>query len=286
MDLPPTSRRTHEIECRAYTRVVARIDMHKTYCESAQALHPASDWALFLDVDGTILHLKETPDGVKRSDRVCQILEEIMTCLDGAVALVSGRTIDNLDELFVPHRFPVAALHGLERRTADGIVHSHAESEVLDALRPPLIEMANAHEGVIMEDKSRALAIHYRQAPEKAIRTQKFVEDLIRPFAHELHVIHGKMVSEIKPLHADKGSAIRDFMSETPFTGRVPVFIGDDTTDEDGFAYVNHLHGYAVRVGDSVNTAARYHLDDVDAVIAWLESWPSLLQNSEQDITQ
>lgn len=276
-DLYPPSRRTHEIECRASNRIVARIEMHKTHSESAQSLRPASDWALFLDVDGTILHLKETPDGVKRSDRVCQILEEIMACFDGAVALVSGRTIDNLDELFVPHRFPVAGLHGLERRTADGVVHSHSESEVLDTLRPPLMEMARVHKGVIMEDKSRALAIHYRQAPDTATEIQKFVEALIRPFAHELHVIHGKMVSEIKPQHADKGSAIRDFMSEPPFTGRVPVFIGDDTTDEDGFEYVNRLHGYAVRVGDSVNTAARYHLEDVDAVIAWLEIWPTIL---------
>lgn len=245
------------------------------------SLRPASDWALFLDVDGTLLHLRQTPDGVDRSERVCQILEDIMVCLGGAVALVSGRTIQNLDELFVPHRFPVAGLHGLERRDAAGIVHSHSESEVLDTLRPPLMEVADAHEGVILEDKSRALAIHYRQAPEKAAEIQSLVEDLVRPLAHELHVIHGKMVTEIKPWHADKGSAIGDFMNEPPFKGRVPVFIGDDTTDEDGFAFVNQMNGYAIRVGDgegdSVETAARYSLEDVDEVIAWLENWPSSL---------
>ena len=238
--------------------------MRKTHRQSAVSLRPASDWALFLDVDGTLLHLRETPNGVKRSERVCQVLEEIMTCLDGAVALVSGRTINNLDELFVPHRFPVAGLHGLERRDAEGVVNLHAESEMLDALRPPLTEIANAHEGVIMEDKSRALAIHYRQAPDKATEIQSFVEALVSPLAHELHVIHGKMVSEIKPWHADKGSAIRDFMDEPPFMGRVPVFIGDDTTDEDGFAFVNQGNGYAVRVGDGVDTAAGYSLADVD----------------------
>jgi trehalose 6-phosphate phosphatase len=251
--------------------------MQNAHNQSAVSLRPASDWALFLDVDGTLLHLRQTPDGVNRSERVCQILEEIMACLGGAVALVSGRTIQNLDALFAPHRFPVAGLHGLERRDAEGVVHSHSESQVLDTLRPPLTEVANAHDGVIMEDKSRALAIHYRQAPDKANEIKSFVEGLVRPLAHELHVIHGKMVSEIKPWHADKGSAISDFMEETPFVGRVPVFIGDDTTDEDGFAFVNQMNGYSVRVGDGVETAARYSLKNVDEVIAWLESWPPFL---------
>jgi trehalose 6-phosphate phosphatase len=265
--------------------------MHNTHNQSAVSLRPSFDWALFLDVDGTLLHLRQTPDGVDRSERVCQILEEIMVCLGGALALVSGRTIQNLDELFAPHRFPVAGLHGLERRDAKGIVHSHSESAVLDALRPPLSEFANAHEGVLMEDKSRALAIHYRQAPDKATEIQRLVEGLVRPLAHELHVIHGKMVSEIKPWHADKGSAIGDFMNESPFKGRVPVFIGDDTTDEDGFTFVNQMSGYAIRVGnsdgddDSVDTAAGYTLNDVNAVIAWLESWPSSIHKHEQDIS-
>jgi trehalose 6-phosphate phosphatase len=254
--------------------------MHDTHRQSAVSLRPASDWALFLDVDGTLLHLRQTPDGVNRSERVCQILEQIMVCLGGAVALVSGRTIQNLDELFEPHRFPVAGLHGLERRDAEGIVHCHSESELLDALRPPLMKVADAHKGVILEDKSRALAIHYRQAPDKATEIQSFVEDLVRPLAHELHVIHGKMVSEVKPWHADKGSAISDFMDETPFMGRVPVFIGDDTTDEDGFAIVNQKNGFAVRVGDGVDTAARYSLKDVDEVISWLECWPSSLKKT------
>jgi trehalose 6-phosphate phosphatase len=251
--------------------------MQNAYNQSAVSLRPASEWALFLDVDGTLLHLSQTPDGVNRSDRVCQILEEVMACLGGALALVSGRTIQNLDELFVPHRFPVAGLHGLERRDAEGVVHSHPESQMLEALRPPLTEIANTHEGVLLEDKSRALAIHYRQAPDKAAEIKTFVENLVQPLAHELHVIHGKMVSEIKPWHADKGSAISDFMKETPFMGRIPVFIGDDITDEDGFAFVNQMNGYSVRVGDGVETTARYSIENVDQVIAWLESWPSSL---------
>jgi trehalose 6-phosphate phosphatase len=275
--LAPTSRHAHEIEYQARNRVVAKIKMHKTHRPSAVSPGAAPDWALFPDVDRSLVHLRETPDGVNRSDRVCQILEQIMVCLGGAIALVSRRTIQNLDELLMPSRFPVAGLHGLERRDAQAIVHSHSDSKVLDALRPPLMEVADTHKGVKPEDKSRALAIHYRQAPDRATRIQSLVEDLVRPLAHELHVIHGKMVSEIKPWHADKGSAIGDFMIEPPFKGRVPVFIGDDTTDEDGFAFINQMNGYAIRVGDDVDTAARYGPEVVDEVIAWLEDSPSSL---------
>ena len=255
---------------------MARIEMHKAHRKSAQSLRPASDWALFLDVDGTILHLKETPDGVEASAHLLDILAQISRCLNGAVALVSGRSIGDLDRIFVPHKLPMAGLHGLERRDAAGHVNKFPEPQALEGLRGPLNDIAGMSDGILVEDKSHALAIHYRQAPTKAAEIRKFVENLIRPLARELHVIHGNMVSEIKPMHADKGSAIRDFMNEPPFRGRVPVFIGDDTTDEDGFTYVNRLRGYAVRVGASKNTAARYRLDDVDDVISWLESWPFL----------
>jgi len=257
--------------------------MRNAHRKSVQSLRPAPDWALFLDADGTILHLKETPDSVEASAHLLDILELISRCLNGAVALVSGRRIDDLDRIFVPHKLPTAGLHGLERRDATGFVNEFPEPQALETLRTPLNDIARSNDGVHVEDKSHALAVHYRQAPHRAAEIQTLVEDLIRPLAHELHVIHGKMVSEIKPRHADKGSAIRDFMDESPFKGRLPVFIGDDTTDEDGFALVNQLHGYAVRVGDNESTAARYSVDNVDEVIAWLESWPNFLQRHEQD---
>ena len=246
---------------------------------SALSLTPAPDWALFLDVDGTILHLRDTPDGVEAGKHLLEILETILSQLDGAVALVSGRSINNLDALFTPHRLPTAGLHGLERRDAGGRVHKVPEPEALDELRPPLLKLAATSTKVILEDKGHALAVHYRLDPELGNEIKDRVEEMVRPFAADLHVMHGKMVSEIKPWLADKGSAIRDFMTEPPFKGRVPIFIGDDTTDEDGFAYVNALNGHSVRVGDSADTAARYSLPGVDEVIAWLQDWRSLLDS-------
>jgi trehalose 6-phosphate phosphatase len=244
---------------------------------TALALHPQADWALFLDVDGTILHLRDTPDSVEASAHLLDLLESIHTCLGGAVALVSGRTIDNLDELFAPHRLPTAGLHGLQRRDAQGKVHEEAVPEALDTLREPLLQLASSSTKIILEDKGHALAIHYRLAPDRETQIREEVEKLAQPYATDLQVMHGKMVCEIKPWHADKGSAIRDFMNEAPFEGRLPVFIGDDTTDEDGFAYVNELDGHSIRVGDSEQTAARYRLPGVDEVIDWLERWPALL---------
>ncbi len=244
---------------------------------SALQLTPTPEWALFLDVDGTILHLRDTPDGVEAGENLLRVLEKIVSQLDGAVALVSGRSINNLDALFAPHRLPTAGLHGLERRSTNGSLHKIEDPAGLDELRAPLLTLAATSTKVILEDKGHALAIHYRLEPELGDEIRNRVEELVQPYTSDLHVIHGKMVSEVKPRLADKGSAIRDFMSEAPFEGRLPVFIGDDTTDEDGFAYVNKHKGYSIRVGDSAKTAARYRLSDVDEVIDWLQSWPEIL---------
>ena len=253
---------------------------HNMPLNSARSLHPSPDWALFLDVDGTILHLRDTPDSVSASDALLELLEAISSRLGGAVALVSGRSIDNLDALFAPHRLPTAGLHGLERRDATGSVHRIPAPEALDTLRPPLLKLAGSSTKVILEDKGHALAIHYRLAPDMAGDIQDRVEELVRPHLTDLHVMHGKMVCEIKPWQADKGSAIRDFMAEVPFKGRIPVFVGDDTTDEDGFAYVNELGGHSVRVGIGESTAADHGLAGVDEVISWLTGWPALLDKT------
>lgn len=243
--------------------------------ESARALRPNPTWALFLDVDGTILHFADTPNGVAPSRHVCRALRRLSVSLGGAVALISGRTIENLDRLFAPLRLPTAGLHGLERRDAVGDLHVLGEVEALEHLRQPFADLAASTKGVMLEDKGRALAVHYRLAPDEAGSIRQQVEYLVHPSAGNLRIIHGNMVSEVKPRHADKGSAIHAFMGEAPFLGRVPVFVGDDVTDEDGFAAVNGFDGFAVRVGGGAETAARYLLADVDQVIAWLAALPS-----------
>ena len=263
--------------------------MTETRLTSAVALKPASDWALFLDVDGTILHLRDTPDAVEASAHLLNLLETILASLGGATALVSGRSIANLDELFAPHRLPTAGLHGLQRRDAGGKVYESPAPAGLDALRPALLELASTSPKIIFEDKGHSLAVHYRQAPEREDEINSTVEQLIQPYLGELHLMHGKMVCELKPRHANKGTAIRDFMNESPFAGRVPVFVGDDVTDEDGFIWINGAGGHSIRVIDdrdddsrNAETAARFMLAGVNQVMEWLETWPAALKRQQK----
>lgn len=244
---------------------------------SALSLVPDPGWALFLDVDGTVLHLARRPDEVERSERVCRVLAAVAGALDGAVGLVSGRPIEQLDALFRPCRLPAAGQHGLERRDARGRRHSAPRPEGIDRLREGLDDGLAGRAGVIVERKSHALAVHYRQAPEERAALQALVGGMVARLAPGMQVLRGNMVLEIKPADADKGSAIRDFMAEPPFRGRLPVFVGDDTTDEYGFAHVNAAGGHSIRVGPCGRSAARHALSDVDEVVEWLEGWPAAL---------
>lgn len=242
----------------------------------AENLTPDANWALFLDVDGTLLHIAETPNGVSREEDVCRLLTRLQAALRGAVALISGREIRDLDRLFAPLELPSAGLHGLEHRDAQGHLNVLGEAETLDYLRAPLRKMAGSHAGLMLEDKGRALAFHYRLAPGEGRRIEQEISDLVAD-SPDLKLIHGKMVVEIKPRHADKGSALRAFMTEPPFSGRIPVFLGDDVTDEDAFEAVNDLGGVSIHIGqdpgaehETGQTAASYRIQDVDGVVRWL----------------
>jgi trehalose 6-phosphate phosphatase len=240
-------------------------------------LEASPDWALFLDVDGTLLHFAQTPDAVVVSEQLRAALGRIAPLLDHALALISGRPIAELDRLFAPLRLPVAGLHGLERRDAAGRLHLLADDEGLNELRDPLAAFAARCPGVLLEDKGRALALHYRQAPEAEAEARRLVGRLVAAGGGGLRMLDGKMVLEIKPDASHKGDAIAAFMREPPFAGRCPVFAGDDVTDEDGFEVVNELGGVSVLVDGGRETAASHRLDDVGAVLDWLSALPDAL---------
>lgn len=230
-----------------------------------------ANWALFLDVDGTLLEITEPPDAVAVPDGLTSMLGTLASSLGGALAVVSGRRLDDLDRLFAPLHLPAAGIHGLEHRAADGRTDMLGKIETLDPFRVPLMEFAEAHDGAFVEDKGRALALHYRGAPEAETPARRLVAQLLSRHDDGVRVIDGKMVFEIKPKLADKGRAVARFMGEPPFHGRRPVFIGDDVTDEDAFRAVNERGGLSIRVGDRPDSAARYLLADVGAVLGWLE---------------
>lgn len=236
---------------------------------------PRADWALFLDFDGTLVSIADEPMAVSIPRRLLQLLERTTATLNGALALVSGRPIAQLDRLLAPLVLPAAGLHGLELRLPDGSLRrvDDATAAVAEA-RQRLTEFATAHPTVMLEDKGQGLVLHYRRAPELAAACRAAAEAAVAASAGELVLLPGKMVLELKPDGTDKGRVIDELRRLAPFSERRPVFIGDDVTDEAGFAAVNAAGGISVRVGDDTATKARHRLADVADVLDWLERFP------------
>jgi len=231
----------------------------------------AADIALFLDVDGTLLEIEREPGAVHVPERLCRILEDLQGATGGALALVSGRSLDQLDRLFSPLCFSAAGLHGLEHRNLGfATVRAAPDAQALARARRRLAAFAAANEGVLLEDKGLTLALHYRNAPEVADAVIAVAEQAAAESEGALDLLHGKMVCELKPPGIDKGRAIAAFLAEPPFIGRRPVFAGDDITDEAGFAVINERGGISIRIGDGRSTAAMFGHRDVAAMQTWL----------------
>ncbi len=210
---------------------------------------------LFLDVDGTLVEFEPTPDAVEVDNALQYLLQCAAAACDGAVALVSGRSIAQLDALFAPRQWPAAGLHGLERRDAAGRCHVHAYSrEVPEPIRRALGELAARHPGVLLEHKGPALAVHYRLAAGLERLLQRELDDLLdRHGDGALRIQPGAYVLDITPAGVTKARAIEAFLDEPPFAGRTPIFAGDDLTDACGFAAVEQHGGISIAVGPRVS---------------------------------
>ena len=230
---------------------------------------PADDWALFLDVDGCLLDFADAPDAVTVPHALQATLQSLAQRLQGAVALVSGRTLASIDTLFAPLQLPASGLHGVERRSAERQVPAPEAPPALAAIREEARQVADAYPGALIEDKGPALALHWRAAPQ-ASGALRAVADAALPRLPGYCLQHGDSVVELRPSASDKGSAILAMMDEPSFRGRVQVFLGDDLTDESGFAIVNAHGGISVLVGSREPSAAHYGLADPQAVRAWL----------------
>ena len=225
--------------------------------------------ALFLDFDGTLVNLAPEPDSVVPAPDLIEMLQQLQTRANGALAVVSGRPVAQLDHYLAPLRLPAAGVHGLERRDASGrLVQLAAPST--DELMERLAPFVARHPGLLLEPKRGALALHYRKAPHLE---QACIEAMNYAVAHVpgFSVLRGKMVVEAKAALADKGDAIAAFMREAPFTGRRPVFVGDDVTDEAGFNWVQTLGGgLGIKIGEG-ESRAQMRLDNPAALHQWLE---------------
>jgi trehalose 6-phosphate phosphatase len=227
--------------------------------------------AYFLDIDGTLVDLADTPRAVKLDPALPDLVDALFRSSGGAVALITGRSIDDADHLFPGRRLPIAGQHGHERRSADGSLTQHRVSQrALDSARHLLRSVVERHPKLLLEDKGLSVALHYRRAPHLASLAHRAVHKAQAPLREQYSVHRGKRVVELTPAGKDKGLAIRAFMREQPFRGKRPVFIGDDVTDEHGFAMVNSLGGDSIKVGPG-RTAARWRFASVAAVLGWLE---------------
>jgi len=234
-------------------------------------------WAWFLDVDGTLADFAETPDKVNISDEVQRVVRALTDGAAGAVALVSGRSIRDIDQLFGRSIGAVAGQHGNERRSTDGrVTYSTTRDDRLDSAIAELTSFAAEVPELLVEDKGISATIHFRRAPELESLVDSVVEDVHARMAGTFLVQGGKMLRELIPVACNKGTAVAAFMNEPPFAGRVPTFVGDDVTDEHAFMVVNQMGGYSIKVGPG-ETIARYRLSDVTAVRAWLR----VLRNGE-----
>ena len=234
-------------------------------------------WALFLDVDGTLVDLADTPDAATARPELLPVLKSARDMLGGALALVSGRPLSGVDRL-APLCGPAAGMHGLEHRRADGVMLDIAPpTPALRALADDLRVFEGRNPGIICEDKGPTVTLHFRMAPDLETAARELIESHRLQLEPDYKLQEGKMMIEIKPVAATKGCAVELFMQESPFKGRLPVFVGDDLTDEDGFEAVNRLGGLSVWVSEtpaSRDTSAQFHLSGVGEVIAWLNQLP------------
>lgn len=230
---------------------------------------PADDWALFLDVDGCLLDFAPMPDRVEVPLGLRECLLAWSERLHGALALVSGRSLAAVDALFWPLKLPAAGLHGLELRSAEGLVCAPATGEEVRRLRIEAERLAARHPGALVENKGAGFALHWRAAPEAAAALCAFAEVAVERLPG-FRLQPGNQVVELRPEGPDKGDAIARLLAQPPFAGRVPVFVGDDLTDEHGFTVINARGGFSVLVGSRAGSAARYALRDPADVRAWL----------------
>jgi trehalose 6-phosphate phosphatase len=221
---------------------------------------PAASTAFFLDVDGTLLGFKSRPEDVVADAALRDLLQALSMAANGAVALVSGRMVSDLDRIVAPLILPAGGVHGADIRFADQrrlVVGAEAMAPVRDAVRT----FVEARPGLMLEDKGATLAVHYRHAPERETEIRAFMAEV--QARHNVAVQEGKLVAELKPVGCNKGHAIDALMETEPFLGRRALFMGDDLTDEYGFQAVNDAGGISIKVGSpDVATLAHFRVAD------------------------
>lgn len=248
----------------------------------AIAPHAIPQLAIFTDFDGTLVEIAETPDAVEVPDTLAGQIESAARELDSAFAVLTGREIADIDRFLAPLHLPVAGAHGTQRRRADGVIEAVDPAAILGAeeIAQALSPLVIANPSLLMETKEGAVALHYRQAPELEDAVRLAMDEAIHSVT-DFTLVPGKMVLEARPRAASKGQSLRAFMREEPFLGRTPIFIGDDTTDEDAFIAAQDLGGVGIKLGQG-ETAARMRIANVASVHALIRGLSEIVARDRQ----
>lgn len=231
--------------------------------------------ALFLDFDGTLADIAPRPQEVCVAPSVLNDLRRLHAQLNGAVAIITGRTLGEIQHFLHPLKLAGAYEHGAVRNGSSGAT-TEAPQPALNKVRAAAQELLQRHPRLLVEQKGAGVAVHYRQAPELHREVAQMLTELVAQDC-ELQLLQGKSVLEIKSVHVGKGRAIDAFMLETPFQGRTPVFVGDDVTDESGFETVQRLGGVGIKIGEG-STAARQRIPSPAELRQWLRSTADRLE--------
>ena len=230
--------------------------------------------ALFLDFDGTLVALASQPELVEVPLGLTNTLAALYRQTNGALALVSGRALFDLDGFLAPLLLPASGEHGAQRRTAGGLLISAPPVDLKQVLQAAE-GLTYIHPGLKLERKNLALSLHYRHAPELENLCLEVMREAVERSAG-IELMLGKFVIDLKPSGFSKGTAIAAFMNEEPFAGRIPIFAGDDVTDEAGFEQVQRMGGDAIKVGPGP-TVARHRCVSVAQLVEWLQSASTFL---------
>ncbi|WP_323016114.1 trehalose-phosphatase [Devosia sp.] len=241
--------------------------------------------AIFTDFDGTLVELAETPDAIAVPQSLPAQLERAFREFDCAFALLTGREISDIDRYLAPLQLPVAGAHGTQRRRADGSVEPLDAGVIAgaSAIAEAIVPLVEAHPLLLVETKPGAVALHYRQVPELEDAARIAMEEAVHEAAG-FTLVPGKMVFEARPSATSKGEALRAFMREEPFAGRVPIAIGDDTTDEDAFIAAQELGGTGIKLGAG-DTAARLRIADIASVHKLLRGLADIMASERGAVT-
>ncbi|WP_428030631.1 trehalose-phosphatase [Ancylobacter sp.] len=251
----------------------------RTASDDVTQLLPQPDWALFLDIDGTLIEHADHPEGVSIPDDLPDLLARLQVALDGAVALVSGRTIEWMDRRFAPTRLAASGQHGAEVRLAPD---APSVPIPLPKWRKPLEQALGAvlatWPGVYIEHKPLSLAVHFRAVPHFGEAIMDEVIALGTGIDGGVEFLKGKYVIEVRQAGRNKGTAVAELMNSALFVGRRPLFVGDDVTDEDGFRAVRAAGGLALAVGARPTEQADFKLASPGDVRRWLTDLPTALE--------